>query len=85
LLRRTPLPADRRAPTYAAALRRRHAAILGVCALVESYPYTVERWMPELLTSVLAECTYDPVRLFSLNFCFPRLARIGADVTAAFL
>ncbi|KAI0034951.1 hypothetical protein K488DRAFT_76958 [Vararia minispora EC-137] len=61
LLKRTPLPASRHAPTYGAALRRRHAAILGICALVESYPYTVERWMPELLTGVLAECTYDPI------------------------
>ena len=42
-------------------IRQRHAAILGICALVDSYPYTVEKWMPELLTSVLAEHTYDPV------------------------
>jgi proteasome activator subunit 4 len=52
----------RRAPAYAGAVRQRHAAILGVCALVDAYPYTVERWMPELLTGVLAEHTYDPVR-----------------------
>lgn len=59
LLRRSPLP---RPPLRdAAALRRRHAAILGICALVESYPYTVERWMPELLTGVLAEHTFDPI------------------------
>ena len=47
---------------YTAAIRRRHAAILGICALVDSYPYTVEKWMPELLTNILAEHTYDPVR-----------------------
>ncbi|KAF9014988.1 hypothetical protein BDQ17DRAFT_1418116 [Cyathus striatus] len=46
---------------YNKAIRQRHAAILGICALVDSYPYTVEKWMPELLTSVLAEHTYDPV------------------------
>ncbi|EPQ60969.1 hypothetical protein GLOTRDRAFT_135553 [Gloeophyllum trabeum ATCC 11539] len=52
---------DRKAPTYNRALRQRHAAILGICALVDSYPYTVERWMPELITSVLAEHNYDPI------------------------
>jgi len=60
LLKRSRLP-SRQSPTYNAAVRQRHAAILGICALVDSYPYTVERWMPELLTSVLAEHTYDPV------------------------
>jgi len=29
--------------------------------LVDAYPYTVEKWMPELLTNVLAEHTYDPI------------------------
>ena len=48
-------------PDYNKAVRQRHAAILGVCALVDSYPYTVEKWMPDLLTNVLAEHTYDPV------------------------
>jgi proteasome activator subunit 4 len=51
----------RQAPSYSMAIRARHAAILGICALVDSYPYTVEKWMPELLTSVLAEHTYDPI------------------------
>ncbi|KAH9947692.1 hypothetical protein B0H21DRAFT_737636 [Amylocystis lapponica] len=60
LAKNSALP-DRRAPTYNAALRQRHAAILGICALVESYPYTVEKWLPELLTGVLAEHTYDPI------------------------
>ncbi|KAG6837040.1 hypothetical protein H0H93_015903 [Arthromyces matolae] len=48
-------------PDYNKAIRKRHAAILGICALVDSYPYTVEKWMPELLTDVLAEHTYDPI------------------------
>ncbi|KAI0274846.1 hypothetical protein BC834DRAFT_814888 [Gloeopeniophorella convolvens] len=60
LLRRSPLP-NRQSPVYNAAIRQRHAAILGICALIDSYPYTVERWMPELLTNVLAEHTYDPI------------------------
>ncbi|PCH33392.1 ARM repeat-containing protein [Wolfiporia cocos MD-104 SS10] len=60
LLRNSSLP-DRQSPAYNSALRQRHAAILGICALVDSYPYTVERWLPELLTGVLAEHTYDPI------------------------
>ncbi|CDO70270.1 hypothetical protein BN946_scf184942.g70 [Trametes cinnabarina] len=61
LIKNSKLPQDRKSPTYNVALRRLHAAILGVCALIDSYPYTIERWMPELLTSVLAEHTYDPI------------------------
>lgn len=60
LLKNSSLP-DRKSPAYNSALRQRHAAILGICALVDSFPYTVERWMPDLLTNVLAEHTYDPV------------------------
>ena len=63
LLRRAPLPRPPLRDPHA--LRRRHAAILGICALVESYPYTVERWMPELLTGVLAEHTFDPIPVSS--------------------
>ncbi|KAF7319927.1 Membrane protein [Mycena kentingensis (nom. inval.)] len=59
LIRKSHLPA-RSDPTYARSIRQRHAAILGVCALVESSPYTVEKWTPSLLTDILAEHTYDP-------------------------
>ena len=54
-------------------MRQLHAAILGVCALIESYPYTIERWMPELLTNILAEHTYDPV------CCYDSTCRDSAD------
>ncbi|EMD41658.1 hypothetical protein CERSUDRAFT_110231 [Gelatoporia subvermispora B] len=60
LLEHANLP-DKKSPVYNSALRQRHAAILGICALIDSYPYTVEKWMPQLLTSVLAEHTYDPI------------------------
>jgi len=60
LLSRSPLP-NRQSPVYHAAIRDRHAAILGICALIDSYPYTVERWMPELLANILAEHAYDPI------------------------
>jgi proteasome activator subunit 4 len=60
LLKSSYIP-DRQDPSYSKAIRQRHASILGICALVDSYPYTVEKWMPELLTNILAEHTYDPI------------------------
>jgi proteasome activator subunit 4 len=47
LARKSRLPA-RRDPGYADAMKALHSAILGLCALIESYPYTVETWMPPL-------------------------------------
>jgi len=58
LARKTSLP-PRRDPAYADALRSLHSAILGICALIESLPYSVEVWMPPL-TEVLAPHATDP-------------------------
>ena len=53
LARKTRLPA-RRDPSYAESLRTLHSAILGLCALIESFPYSVESWMPPLTESKLS-------------------------------
>ncbi|EIW86450.1 hypothetical protein CONPUDRAFT_78796 [Coniophora puteana RWD-64-598 SS2] len=58
LERKTQLPA-RSHPEYAITLRKLHSAILGLCALIESFPYSVEPWMPPL-TEVLARHSTDP-------------------------
>ncbi|TCD70651.1 hypothetical protein EIP91_002372 [Steccherinum ochraceum] len=58
LARKTKLP-SRRDPSYADALRSLHSAILGLCALIESFPYSVEPWMPPL-TDILASHASDP-------------------------
>ncbi|TFK41322.1 hypothetical protein BDQ12DRAFT_768249 [Crucibulum laeve] len=58
LARKTNLP-PRRDPAYADSLRSLHSAILGICALIESLPYSVEPWMPSL-TEVLAPHATDP-------------------------
>lgn len=47
LAKKTSLP-PRRDPGYAEALRALHSAILGICALLESLPYSVEPWIPPL-------------------------------------
>ncbi|KAI8995384.1 ARM repeat-containing protein [Trametes punicea] len=58
-LRRTKLP-NRGDPAYQDTLRHLHSAILGICALIESFPYSVEPWMPPL-TEVLANHATDPL------------------------
>ncbi|KAF9452549.1 hypothetical protein P691DRAFT_696832 [Macrolepiota fuliginosa MF-IS2] len=58
LAKKSTLP-SRRDPGYADALRTLHSAILGICALIESVPYSVEPWMPPL-TEVLASHATDP-------------------------
>ncbi|KAJ1310179.1 hypothetical protein OPQ81_006923 [Rhizoctonia solani] len=58
IVKRTKLP-DRKDPGYNEAIRIRHSAILGLCSLIDVYPYSVEKWMPPLC-EVLARHTYDP-------------------------
>jgi len=79
LLNSSTIP-GRQDPNYNKALRHRHAAILGICALVDSYPYTIEKWMPELLTNVLAEHTYDPIPISStVRKCASNFKRTHQD------
>ncbi|KIY51336.1 hypothetical protein FISHEDRAFT_37321 [Fistulina hepatica ATCC 64428] len=49
----------RRDPNYVTALRQLHSPILGLCALIQAFPYSVEPWMPPL-TDVLAAHVTDP-------------------------
>ncbi|KAG6910583.1 hypothetical protein DXG01_009534 [Tephrocybe rancida] len=58
LTRKITLP-PRRDPSYVESLRSLHSAILGLCALIESLPYSVEPWIPSL-TEVLAPHATDP-------------------------
>ncbi|KAG7099513.1 hypothetical protein E1B28_001358 [Marasmius oreades] len=58
IIHKTTIP-PRKDPNYTLALRKIHSAILGVCALIESFPYSVEKWMPPL-TEVLAAHATDP-------------------------
>ena len=45
LVRKARLP-SRQDAGYAEELRVLHSGILGLCALIESFPYSVEPWMP---------------------------------------
>ena len=59
-LRRTKLP-NRRDPSYADSLKSLHSAILGLCALIESFPYSVEPWMPPLTEGRVVSLWVPPV------------------------
>ncbi|KAK7064490.1 membrane protein [Favolaschia claudopus] len=79
LIKKSHIP-PRDDPGYARSVRQRHAAILGVCALVDSVPYTVERWTPDLLTNVLAEHTYDPAPISTtVRKCARNFSRTHRD------
>ncbi|KAG9011119.1 hypothetical protein FRB94_009262 [Tulasnella sp. JGI-2019a] len=54
------LPARNNA-SYARCLRQLHAAILGVTALIDAFPYSVPSWLPELIGDVLSRHAYDPI------------------------
>ncbi|QRW00399.1 proteasome activator complex subunit 4 [Ceratobasidium sp. AG-Ba] len=58
IVKRSKLP-DRKDPEYGNAIRTLHSAILGLCSLIDVFPYSVEKWMPPLC-EVLARHTYDP-------------------------
>jgi len=47
MVRKTRLP-RRREASYNEALRKLHAGILGMVALIDAHPYTVTPWMPSL-------------------------------------
>ncbi|KAG8908485.1 hypothetical protein FRB99_005843 [Tulasnella sp. 403] len=51
----------RNSSTYAANIRQLHAAILGITALIDAFPYSVPSWLPELIGDVLSRHTYDPI------------------------
>ncbi|KAJ7225820.1 hypothetical protein GGX14DRAFT_422501 [Mycena pura] len=79
LIKKSHIP-SRQDPGYARSVRQRHAAILGVCALVDSVPYTVEKWTPDLLANVLAEHTYDPAPISTtVRKCARNFSRTHRD------
>ncbi|KAF8213398.1 hypothetical protein K438DRAFT_1902498 [Mycena galopus ATCC 62051] len=79
LIKKSHIP-PRGDPGYARSVRQRHAAILGVCALVDSVPYTVEKWTPDLLTNVLADYTYDPAPISTtVRKCARNFSRTHRD------
>ncbi|KAG8924341.1 hypothetical protein FRC02_010498 [Tulasnella sp. 418] len=59
LARRTKLPKRQDKELFSEALRTLHSAILGLVALVDAYPYSVEPWVPETF-EILARYSSDP-------------------------
>lgn len=66
-LRDSPIPKPRRAGTEtpvdrSQAINRRHAAVLGLGALIEAFPYATPppHWMPEVLATLARKTSGDP-------------------------
>lgn len=53
---------NRHDPGYSESLRTLHSAILGICALIESFPYSVEKWMPALTDGQSSSLSFVPLR-----------------------
>lgn len=67
-------------PAYQDAVKKLHGAILGVTAVIEAFPYTVPKFIPELLTEVLAEHASDPNPISStIRACAASFQRSHAD------
>ncbi|KAG9039991.1 hypothetical protein FRB95_004463 [Tulasnella sp. JGI-2019a] len=60
LARKTKLPKRQDKDTFTDAIRTLHSAVLGLCALVDAYPYSVEPWMPEIIET-LGRYSSDPI------------------------
>ncbi|KZT40114.1 hypothetical protein SISSUDRAFT_983884 [Sistotremastrum suecicum HHB10207 ss-3] len=70
----------RQSAEYNSSLRSLHGGILGVCALIDSFPHTVEKWTPELLIDVLGEHIYDPAPVSSaIRSCASNFKRTHQD------
>ena len=54
------LPSDKGTDAFKGAIKRRHAGVLGMAALIGAYPYHVPAWMPEILLQ-LAQHVLDPI------------------------
>jgi proteasome activator subunit 4 len=79
LARKSRLP-PRKDPRYAETMRALHSAILGLCALIESYPYTVEPWMPPLTDVLAAHATDPPPISTTIRQCASEFKKVCALV-----
>lgn len=60
IITRTTVP-ENSSSEYGGAIRSLHSAILGVCAIIDSNPHSIDPGTPSLIADVLAVHTYDPV------------------------
>ncbi|KAG8858716.1 hypothetical protein FRB96_004853 [Tulasnella sp. 330] len=60
LARKTKLPKRQDKEGFTDKIRTLHSAVLGLCALIDAYPYSVEPWMPEIIET-LGRYSSDPI------------------------
>jgi len=82
LARRTKLPKRQEKEAFSNAIRTLHSAVLGLCALVDAYPYSVEPWIPEIIET-LARYSSDPVPIStSIRKCAASFKQTHQDTWA---
>jgi len=78
LARKTSLP-GRRDARYTEALRVLHSAVLGICALIESFPYSIEPWMPSLTEALAPHATGPPPISSTIRKCASEFKKTHQD------
>ncbi|KAG9009627.1 hypothetical protein FRB90_008255, partial [Tulasnella sp. 427] len=82
LARRTKLPKRSEKDQFATAIRTLHSAVLGLVALLDAYPYSVESWAPAIIET-LARYSTDPVPIStSIRKCAARFKQTHQDTWA---
>ncbi|KAF8527908.1 ARM repeat-containing protein [Hysterangium stoloniferum] len=79
IVRRARLP-SRQAPTYAETLKKLHAGILGIVALIDAYPYTVAPWMPSLCEELAPHATDPPPIAQTIRRCAADFKKTHQDM-----
>ncbi|KIJ68675.1 hypothetical protein HYDPIDRAFT_106916 [Hydnomerulius pinastri MD-312] len=78
LARAIKLP-SRTAPNYGESMRKLHSALLGICALIESFPYSVESWMPPLMEVLARHATDPPPISTTIRHCASEFKKTHQD------
>ncbi|KAG8905939.1 hypothetical protein FRB99_007944 [Tulasnella sp. 403] len=82
LARRTKLPRRGDKEAFTIAIRTLHSAVLGLCALLDAYPYSVEPWAPEII-EILARYSSDPAPIStSIRKCAASFKQTHQDTWA---
>jgi hypothetical protein len=63
LLKQSKIPKEK-GETYNKIIAKRHAAVLGIAAVIRAFPYELPKWMPKALV-ILSESSNDPAPIRS--------------------
>jgi len=82
LARRTKLSKRSDKEAFSEGIKTLHSAVLGLCALLDAYPYSVEPWAPEIIET-LSRYSSDPVPIStSIRKCAASFKQTHQDTWA---